>query len=277
MGNHLVTTDSDEQAMRNMEHAVLRDLHVLEKMFADGCFETGIHRIGAEQELFLVDERGQPSPCAMGVLELAQDPRLTTEIALFNLEANLSPLVLQQGCFHQMESELNEILQRTRSAAAAHHADIVLCGILPTISEKDLLPANRTPNPRFVLLDRALAAMRGEPFRIALRGRDELEITHDDILFESCNTSFQVHYQLDLPDFARGYNLTQLLTGPVLASAVNSPILLGKRLWKETLHRSSKTLSSPRDLRRVLGTEFPLGTLSRKCRTVSHFARRPVR
>src|SRR5690606_39071676 len=35
-------------------------------------------------------------------------------------------------------------------------------------------------------------------------------------------------------DFAKLYNIAQAVTGPLLAAAVNSPILLGKRLWHET-------------------------------------------
>src|SRR5690606_19937255 len=51
---------------------------------------------------------------------------------------------------------------------------------------------------------------------------------------ESCNTSFQVHLQVDPDDFAHAYNVAQTVTAPVMAAAVNSPVLFGKHLWHET-------------------------------------------
>ena len=53
-------------------------------------------------------------------------------------------------------------------------------------------------------------------------------------MLEACNTSFQVHLQVPPDQFPRYYNIAQLATAPVLAAAVNSPLLLGKRLWQET-------------------------------------------
>src|SRR6185295_13234152 len=60
------------------------------------------------------------------------------------------------------------------------------------------------------------------------------QITHDNIMMESCNTSFQVHFQTSPAEFASHYNLAQAITAPVLAAAVNSPLLFGHRLWQET-------------------------------------------
>ena len=53
-------------------------------------------------------------------------------------------------------------------------------------------------------------------------------------MMEACNTSFQLHFQVAPAEFAELYNLAQVVTGPVLAAAVNSPTLLGHRLWHET-------------------------------------------
>lgn len=53
-------------------------------------------------------------------------------------------------------------------------------------------------------------------------------------MLEACNTSFQIHLQVDPDEFVDLYNLAQLITAPVLAAAVNSPLLFGKRLWAET-------------------------------------------
>jgi len=54
------------------------------------------------------------------------------------------------------------------------------------------------------------------------------------MMMESCNTSFQIHFQVGPREFAAAYNIAQAISAPVLAAAVNSPILFGKRLWQET-------------------------------------------
>ena len=60
------------------------------------------------------------------------------------------------------------------------------------------------------------------------------QVQHDNVMLEACNTSFQVHFQVSPEHFAKNYNIAQVITAPLLAAAVNSPILLGKRLWHET-------------------------------------------
>ena len=49
--------------------ALLADVHALETMLEEGMVESGIRRIGAEQEMFLVDELGRPVPKALEVLD----------------------------------------------------------------------------------------------------------------------------------------------------------------------------------------------------------------
>ena len=53
-------------------------------------------------------------------------------------------------------------------------------------------------------------------------------------MFEACNTSFQIHLQIEPNDFISSYNWSQAIAGPVLGLCVNSPMLLGRELWHET-------------------------------------------
>ncbi len=57
---------------------MLQDIHALAHMLDNNMFETGNPRIGAEQELFLVDRAWQPSPVALEMLDLIADPHFTT-------------------------------------------------------------------------------------------------------------------------------------------------------------------------------------------------------
>ena len=118
MGEHDVDQQFDEKTSQAFMKALLEDLRALEYMIATGGFETGVARIGAEQEMFLVDRNMRPAPISLEVLDHAKDSRLTTEIARFNLEANLTPLSLTGRCFQQMEKELNELLSLVRKSAA---------------------------------------------------------------------------------------------------------------------------------------------------------------
>jgi CBS domain-containing protein len=91
------------------------------------------------------------------------------------------------------------------------------------------------PKPRYMALNRAMQAARGEAFNFSIRGIDDLEVRHDTVMVEACNASFQVHLQLAEPErFAHAYNMAQALLAPVLAVSPNSAVLFNRRLWAET-------------------------------------------
>ncbi len=234
MGEHNVVQELDEQKEQMFMKALLDDLRALDYMLDNDLIESGVRRVGAEQEMFLVDENLRPAPVSVEVLQHANEPRLTTEIAKFNLEANLTPLGLSGNCFSQMESELDEVVARARKSANHFGADVLLAGILPTLRKSDLTLENLTPSPRYQQLNDSVIRLRGGPFSIHIKGIDEINLMHDNIMMESCNTSFQIHFQVSPKEFAPLYNLAQAITAPVLAAAVNSPLLFGHRLWQET-------------------------------------------
>lgn len=234
MGRDVSGEEQGPEAVRAFSKALLRDLQAMERMLRDGMIESGVRRIGAEQEMFLVNDGWRPAPVATRVLDRLGDP-FTTELALFNLEANVDPLALEGRCFSTLEEDISALVVRARDAARAEGAEVVLTGILPTLSKSDLALDNITPRPRYYALNDALLKMRaGEPYKLRIEGTDELYIEHDSVLLEACNTSCQVHLQVDADEFALLYNVAQLITAPVLAAAVNSPALFGKRLWSET-------------------------------------------
>ncbi len=234
MGDKQVSMKSDDARMRQFTKAVLNDLEALEKMLADGQVEEGVLRIGAEQEMFLVDSAMRPSPVVTEVLEKAGDERLTTEIGRFNIEANLTPLEFSGACLSKLEQELNEVVYTVRHSAREVGSDAVLCGILPTIQKSDLVESNLTPNARYLELNRVLTELHGKERLIHIKGLDELLLHLKDTFIEFCNTSFQVHLQVGASDFIKFYNWAQVVAAPVLSAAVNSPVLLSHRLWQET-------------------------------------------
>lgn len=235
MGDHSVNQFLGKTELRNFTQHVFRDLQALDRMLNEDMFEKGITRIGAEQEMCLIDSAFRPAPIAMEVLETINDPHFTNELSKFNLEINLDPQEFTGDCLTRMENQLKSCLSKLSDNLRQKVADYILVGILPTIRRSDLRIDNMTPYPRYYALNEAIIKMRGGgPHEFRIDGHDELVTKHDTVMFESCNTSFQVHYQVEPKDFAKLYNWAQVITGPVLSVSTNSPLLLGHRLWRET-------------------------------------------
>ncbi|MFG0305169.1 MAG: CBS domain-containing protein [Phycisphaerales bacterium JB040] len=234
MGSQRVAIEETPEARRSFQRRLVRDLDALGRMIEEGMFDTGPRRIGAEQELCLIDERGAPAPVAPELLERIDDERIVPELARFNLEINGSPRELTGRCFGDMRREFDELLDVIRAAAEPLGVRPVLVGILPSASLEHLRPENITPLARYHALDRRLTEMRGGSHPLHIRGTDEISITHDSIMTEAVNTSFQVHLQVSPGEFALAHNVAQLVAAPVLAVSTNAPFYLGRRLWSET-------------------------------------------
>jgi CBS domain-containing protein/succinylglutamate desuccinylase len=227
--------DLEGESRREYMVALLRELQAMERMVEEGLFERGVQRIGAEQELFLVDGAYHPTPGALKIIQRLDDPHFTTELGLFNLEANADAQPFSGKGLSLMETQLKMLLEKARSAGAGIGVRPILAGILPTIDKTDLGLENMVPNPRYLTLSRAMYVARGEAFDFSIRGIDDLDMRHDSVMVEACNASFQVHIQLAEPErFAHYYNLAQFLAAPVLAVSANSPLLFNRRLWAET-------------------------------------------
>jgi hypothetical protein len=227
-------------------------------------FGAGPTTVGAELELFLVDGQARALPLNQVVRAEAADPRVVLEIDRFNLELNLTPAPLAGRPFAAFASELEQALGIVRRAAAWHGGRIVMVGILPTLRAEDLRLAALSDAARYRALNNGIRRLRQEPFRIRIDGADPLELTADDVALEGANTSFQVHLRVDPDRFAACFNAAQLATGPALAVAGNSPILLGHRLWEETRVALFKQAVDDRDApgrssRRVSRVAFGTG------------------
>lgn len=234
MGVNDVNLAVDQEELRVFTQALLRDVRALERMLETGAIESGIRRIGLEQEMFLVDEVYRPAPVAVEALERIEDPRVTSEIGRFNLECNSEPIEFGGDCLRRMEVQIGDLLDIVRDALVGLGARPVLTGILPTLRKSDLTLENMVPAQRYYALNEALTRLRGGPYVLYIKGTDELRLTHESVMLEACNASFQVHFQVGPEEFVRLYNIALAVTAPVLAAAVNSPIMLGRRLWHET-------------------------------------------
>jgi len=234
MGDHKVSGFQDPDEKRQFTKCLLNDIKALEHMLENRLFEDDVMRIGAEQELALVGSDWMPALTYDKILKGVNDPNFTTELARFNIEINLDPFEFTGDALSKLRNQLEEKLSSAKKIAAKYDTRIMLTGILPTISWDHLKFEFMTPNPRYKLLNDLIKDKRSADFELHINGMDELVSSHPNILFEACNTSFQVHLQIKQDEYVERYNWAQAIAGPVLAATANSPLLMGKRLWRET-------------------------------------------
>lgn len=234
MGDLNVTAVRSREEQQQFVRYLIKDIQAMERMLKEDWFEKDPIRIGAEQEMCLVDKHMKPLHLNLEALESIGSDDFTSELANFNLEANLKPLNFSGKSLSEMHNNLRQALNHASDKVKDLGAKILLSGILPTIRKADVEIANITPLDRYRALMDGLKNLRGEAFELRISGIDELNLQQDTAMLEACNTSFQVHLQVNPDNFVQKYNYAQALAGPVMAVAVNSPLLFGRRLWRET-------------------------------------------
>jgi CBS domain-containing protein len=234
MGDQRIERASEADALLAFKKHLLNDLMALERLIAAGRIERDIHRIGAEQETCLVDAHFRPAYANLDILAELDREHFTTELGRFNIELNLDPQDAGPTCLESMERQLEELLATLREAAARREVRVLLAGILPTLSMSDLSFEGMTPLARYRAINDAMTRLSGGEYRFRIKGLDELLIRHHNVMLEACCTSFQVHLQVSAEEFPRFYNAALAIAAPTLAVGANSPILFGRRLWRES-------------------------------------------
>ena len=234
MGMLKVTRLTEPKEKAGYIHQLIKDIKALDLMIQKGLIEKAPIRIGAEQEFCIVDDQFMPNGVALEVLKELNDDHFTTEIGNYNLEINLDPLELKGNCFSSIHNSLNELLNKAKQVTKKKKSKIVLTGILPTLTLNHMKIDNMTPIQRYYVLNEAMVESRKQEFDIKIKGVDELNFLHDSVMLEGCNTSFQMHLQINPDEFIEMYNWAQAISGPILAACTNSPVLFGKELWSET-------------------------------------------
>ena len=213
---------------------LINDIDALERMLKENKFQKSPIHIGAEQEFCLVDDSWEPSNKAADILEEINLPQFTSELTLYNLEINLDPLKLEGRCFSEMHKHLDSFLKKAEQVAEKYNNKVLLTGILPTLRTKFLGLDYMTPLKRYKLLNKVIKNIRKNDIELHIKGVDEVNLHHDSIMYEGCNTSFQAHLQIDPDNFMDEYNWAQAIAGPLLSICTNSPMLMGRELWEES-------------------------------------------
>lgn len=235
MGVHIESEHFADELYQRYSRRLFEQIHALKLLLARDGFGVGPRSIGAELEMFLIDADGLPLRINGEVMSTTRDERITLEMAQFNIESNARPLTLAGPVLSKLRAELADTVEEVSRSAAMHGGQVALVGMLPTLKGIELLKDARTNAARYRALSNGLRRLRGgRPLRIRIQGEERLDAEWNDVTIQGANTSFQVHLRVNPADFARSWNAAQLATAPALAACVNSPYLMGWRLWDET-------------------------------------------
>lgn len=200
-----------------------------------GDFADPRYRIGFELEAWLLDHTGSPNAVNERFLQRLNDPLVVPELSRFNVELNGPPIDAGAGMLDTLEAGLSATWARCQQVAHGMDSVLAVIGILPTIREADLCLANMSALNRYNVLNAQVLRQRdGAPIHIDIDGEDRLVLERRDVMLEAATTSFQLHLQVPFVLAARHYNAALIASAPLLAVAENSPLLFGKRLWRET-------------------------------------------
>lgn len=235
MGQEIDRTHFSETDSRQFASRLVEETAALRSFAEAGGFADARYVAGLELEAWLLDHAGRPSPVNEPYLRALNDPLVVPELSRFNVELNAPPLEMGAGVLAALEESLLSTWDNCQQVAHGMDTVLAMIGILPTIRDADLCIANMSAMKRFDVLNAQVLQQRdGAPFHIDIEGADHLQLSRPNVMLEAATTSFQLHLQVPFEQAGRYYNATLISCAPLLAAAVNSPLLFGHRLWQET-------------------------------------------
>lgn len=235
MGQDIEASRFTQADFAEFEERLQRETDLLAAWLADGVIPPTGKVGGFELEAWLVGPDMRPAPLVEDFLERLDDPLVVPELATFNAELNGTPQPLCGDALSKLAAELSSTWERCTRAASELDTRLAMIGILPTVRPEDLGMHSMTPRKRYQAINEQIFDLRqGQPLRLEIQGRDQLELIRDDVMAESAATSFQIHLKVSPEEAARVYNLSKILSAPMVAMSANSPYLFCRDLWQET-------------------------------------------
>jgi gamma-glutamyl:cysteine ligase YbdK (ATP-grasp superfamily) len=235
MGQEITAQHFQHRDFARFEAQLRAETDLLKHWIETGRFSSRRAIAGLELEAWLVDPRGHPAPANEAFLARLGMETVVPELAKFNIELNVSPQPIAGRGLERLELEMADTWRRCQETAATMGLDVISIGILPTVDEAHLCPANMSSMARYrALNEQVLRQRRGKPIRLSIHGEDSLATEHHDVMLEAGTTSLQAHLQVAPEEATRCYNASVLASAPMVALAANSPFLFGRALWQET-------------------------------------------
>jgi hypothetical protein len=234
MGAKLAADRFDLDARQRFRARLRECLAALRRLLAEGRFDRPRDLVGLEIELNLADSRGVPRMVNDEVLARMATRDFQTELGKFTVELNVAPRRLSARVFDDLAEELRVAFGYADQMAGEFGAQIVMIGVLPTITEEQMAPDSFSPVARYALLNDQIMAARGERISLDLTGTETLTRTFESIAPESACTSVQLHLQTTPERFAATWNAAQAVAAAQVAVGANAPFVFGRQLWHES-------------------------------------------
>src|SRR6204780_5375208 len=146
MGRDIQAIKISGEDRRKYRDKVRRSLDVFARMLRERQFDDNPSTVGQEIELNLVDDRGMPSMQNTDVLDAIADPAWATEVGQFNLEINVPPRLLDGDALADLEREIRADLNAADAKARTVGSNLVMIGILPTLTDHDVHEGTMSAN-----------------------------------------------------------------------------------------------------------------------------------
>ncbi len=236
MGQEISSSRFTEADFAEFARRLEDETRLLSQWFEEGRFSHRERLGGMELEACLLQENGDPAPENQVFMQGFDEPLVVPELATFNLELNSRARPLRGDVFARMARELEALWGKCNLRAGELGLRMGMIGVLPTLQQSALSLSNMSPLNRYRALNEQIFRLRnGQPVRLDIEGREALHLIHEDVMLESAATSFQIHLQADdAKQAAALYNLSKIVSAPMVAVSANSPYLFGCDLWDET-------------------------------------------
>lgn len=235
MGQEIQQSTFTQLDQEEFAKKLREETEILRDWFTSKAFATENDHCGLELEAWILDKDGNPVAGNDKLLPAVDDPQVVPEISRFNFEINSKPQKLEGKFLGSLEEDLRGLWNQCDKAAQKLNMDITSVGILPTVRDEHLVMKNMSAMTRYQALNAECLKLRGhKPFVIDIERDETIRIEKEDVMMEAAATSLQVHLQTNQEEAADLYNLSLILSAPMVALTANAPSLYGKKLWHET-------------------------------------------
>lgn len=235
MGEEIDAVEFSEQDFKIYAQHLQEETSLLADLFSQNKLSSHTAKAGFELEVWIVDKDANPAPLNDSFLKKLNDSLVSPELSRFNIELNGAPENLQANALSNLHASLEKSWRHCFSTSEAFDASLVMIGILPSVTDKQLVLKNMSNMKRYFALNKqVLAHRKGKPLTLDITGHEHLKTEHHNVMLESATTSFQLHWQIPISESVRAYNASIIASAATVAISANSPYLFEKDLWDET-------------------------------------------
>jgi len=235
MGEEIDAIEFSKQDFKNYAQHLQDETSLLAKWFSTNQLSSHPAKAGFELEVWIVDKEANPAPLNDSFLKKLNNTLVSPELSRFNIELNGAPEYLHSKALSKLHASLEKSWQHCFTTSNIFDASLVMIGILPSVTSKQLVLKNMSKMKRYFALNKQVLAQRKDkPLTLDIAGKDHLKTTHYDVMLESATTSFQLHWQIPIDESVRAYNASIIASAATVAISANSPYFFEKDLWDET-------------------------------------------